>query len=151
MPLPTLGLSAPGPSLSTSAQAPFVAAPAAPAMVVPDLSAPALFDFAAAVGAGRWPAESVTLDVVVSNNVASTGPLRLGRPRFAGPHARDYRVVGSNCGMFLVAGASCILKVRFEPRGVGSRIATLVIPSNGTPSEMRKELTGLGHIPKSEP
>jgi hypothetical protein len=90
--------------------------------------------------------ESQDLRVEISND--GDAPLRVGAVRVAGAAAGDFEVAGNACSQATVAaGGSCLLVVRFAPRGGGPRDARLLIESNAGREPLELVMRGSGLAP----
>ncbi len=88
------------------------------------------------------------LSVTLSNTGGS--PLLNATPTFSGPGAASFQIAGNSCGASVAAGATCELKLVFDPQSTGAQNATLTIssPAPGvTPATIA--LTGTGLAPPS--
>jgi hypothetical protein len=88
---------------------------------------------------GPAPAPAVTSFVVLNPGSERRGPLA---PDFSGPDGDDFDLGPTDCAS-LEAQASCILTVRFAPRTVGRKTASLEIAVPGFPPVVAR-LSGLG-------
>ncbi len=96
-------------------------------------------------GTGGFGTESVTL----SNNTASS--VTINSFSFTGANAGDFTVqtAGTTCsnGLALLAGASCLVNIRFAPTLQDLRTAQLTINSTPTSTTVLN-LTGFGAVPE---
>jgi hypothetical protein len=100
-------------------------------------------DFGSAVVGAASPVQTLTL----TNQ--GPGGVTFSEFRLSGTNAGDFRVDGSSTcstAAVLAAGSNCTLVVGDVPQGVGSRIASLAIASNGS-SPGTITLTGTGLAP----
>lgn len=100
-----------------------------------------------AVAFGNQPLGSQSAERTIT--VRNDGPPRL-RPTaatLAGPDATQFSISSNTCtGANVAPGASCTVGVRFSPNGLGSRSASVAIPSNGAGSPHAVALTGTGAL-----
>jgi hypothetical protein len=97
-----------------------------------------------------------TVSMVKTVKITSTGwngPLIVSSVALGGTNPGDFSIVADGCtGASLNPGASCTVKVNFEPLRIGTRTATLSIANNtGTPAAVSLSGTGAkssgGYIP----
>lgn len=74
-----------------------------------------------------------------------TGPVELGPPTIDSDESGSFGVVSSTCSGELVAGASCIVHVRFTPASAGAHAAVLDLAGSTTAGIARVPLSGSGH------
>jgi len=86
--------------------------------------------------------------VTIDNALFSSQPLVLGSLSVAGANSADFSLGNDTCsGKSLAPNASCTVDVVFTPTQVGSRTASLNIPSNAASSPDSVTLTGNGTAP----
>ena len=93
---------------------------------------------------------------VQSINVTNSGSgdLRIAIVKVAGANAPDFMKVGDTCsGATVSAGASCAVSLRFAPKSVGDKTATLQITDDAATSPQLVSLTGtaLVRLPSTVP
>jgi Abnormal spindle-like microcephaly-assoc'd, ASPM-SPD-2-Hydin len=95
----------------------------------------------------------VTRTVTVQNT--DTQALTMDPPEVTGPNADDFTLgpaVTGGCGTDpLAAGATCRLRLTFQPQGAGSRTATLSFPNDRDGANLVRSLTvtGTGALPRA--
>ena len=85
---------------------------------------------------------SANQSVTVTNTGAAA--LTVGTPSLGGENPGDYAIVGSNCSGSIAPAASCSIGISFRPSAIGSRNASLSIPSNAPGSPASVPLSGTG-------
>jgi hypothetical protein len=92
-----------------------------------------------------------TVSMVKTVTITSTGwngPLIVSSLTLGGTNAGDFTIVADGCtGASLNSGASCTVKVIFEPLRIGARTATLSIASNVSGGPAVVSLSGTGTKP----
>jgi hypothetical protein len=90
----------------------------------------------------RVGSTSAAASVTVTNT--GTAPLVVGAPELSGAAAGDYTTTsGAGCAS-VAPGASCVVAVRFTPTALGTRTASLSVPSNDPVGPRTVGLTGTG-------
>jgi uncharacterized repeat protein (TIGR01451 family) len=83
--------------------------------------------------------------VTISNTAAGgSQSLMLGQVTLGGSNPGDFRLDNSCSNASLTPGGSCTVDISFSPTVLGSRSATLSVPSNATSSPTMVELLGTG-------
>lgn len=85
---------------------------------------------------------STAQSVTVTNS--GTSSLSVGTLLLSGTNAGDYIIASNGCGIAVAVGANCVISLTFKPTAVGSRTATLQIPSNASNGTQSVTLTGTG-------
>jgi len=81
----------------------------------------------------------------VTVSYSGSAVLRLAMAELTGPNARDFSKVGDTCsGAAIPAGGSCTVSLRFAPKAVGSRVASLQIIDDAATSPRIVTLAGTG-------
>lgn len=71
---------------------------------------------------------------------ASSSAVQVGAPQLSGLNASDWRVTRNGCTGTLAPGATCSLVLGYSPTAGGPRLASLLLPVNGTTKKV--SLTG---------
>ncbi|WP_161554292.1 beta strand repeat-containing protein [Stenotrophobium rhamnosiphilum] len=90
-------------------------------------------------------ATSTAKAVMVTNTGSS--PLTVGTLSFSGASAADFVISSNACTTAVAVGANCTINVTFNPTAVGSRVASLQIPSDANNGTQTVSLTGTGTAP----
>jgi hypothetical protein len=87
--------------------------------------------------------KSAVRTVMLTN--AGTAKLRITAIAISGTNAADFTQT-HNCGRALAAGKTCLINLRFEPTGSGTRTAAVNITDNaeGSPQSVALSGTGVG-------
>ena len=110
--------------------------------VVPRLTpSPSAVSFPPVTARHAGPVQSIN----VTNS--GSGDLRIAIAKVAGANAPDFMKVGDTCsGATVSAGASCAVSLRFAPKSVGDKTATLQITDDAATSPQLVSLTGIALV-----
>ncbi|MGH7932221.1 MAG: SBBP repeat-containing protein, partial [Candidatus Binataceae bacterium] len=104
-------------------------------------------------------------ETVIITNKSKTVPLALGYIALSGADAGDFQITSgvpiapakssrkaiTACGSTLPAAGKCSITMVFTPFGLGTRAATLVVPSNASNGTQAIVLKGVGFEPRHRP
>ena len=107
---------------------------------------PAMSVSPTSIGFGSVALGNVSLAKAVKiTSTGWNGPLVVSSLTLGGTNAADFSIVTDGCtGVSLNPGASCTVKVNFEPLQIGTRSATLSIASNAPGGPAAVSLSGTG-------